>query len=72
MKTIAIGNFKATCLSLLDAINKSKKPIIVTKRGEPLVEIVPVNKKSNLKGSVVYEEDIVSPALNLEDWEACK
>ena len=39
--TIAISKFKATCLALLDSVNKTGQPLIVTRRGEPIAQIVP-------------------------------
>jgi prevent-host-death family protein len=41
MKTIAAGEFKATCLKLMDAVAATGEPLEVTKRGKPLVRLVP-------------------------------
>ncbi|MBW2337861.1 MAG: type II toxin-antitoxin system Phd/YefM family antitoxin, partial [Deltaproteobacteria bacterium] len=35
-ETIPISKFKATCLRLLDNVNKTGKSIIVTRNGEPI------------------------------------
>ena len=39
MKEIAISQFKAKCLSLLDQVHKTKKPIRVTRFGKPVAEV---------------------------------
>ncbi len=40
-KTYAAGHFKAHCLRLMEKVARTGSPILVTKRGEPLVRIVP-------------------------------
>jgi prevent-host-death family protein len=63
MTTIAAGQFKARCLALLDEVAATGKPILVTKRGKPVAKVVPAdgNGPASLLGSVVREDDIVSP-----------
>ena len=79
MKTIPATNFKTHCLSLLALVARSQQPIIVTKRGKPLVKVAPVPDRAAdhtnlnhkpLKGSVVYWGDVLSPIG--VDWEAEK
>lgn len=41
MESIAISEFKATCLAVLERVRQSGQPILVTRRGEPVAEIVP-------------------------------
>ncbi len=41
MKEIAISEFKAKCLALLEQVQKTKKPIRVTRFGKPIAEVVP-------------------------------
>lgn len=75
MKTIAIGQFKATCLKVLEQVNKSKQPLIVTKRGIPLVRILPTTEdidRTSLIGSIIYEDELILPALDDKDWDASK
>ena len=72
MPSIGAGEFKAKCLQLLDEVAASRKPLVITKFGKPVARIVPmppaVKLRGALKGSVLYEGDIVSPLDN--DWEA--
>lgn len=60
-RTIAAGEFKAKCLALLDDVCQTGQPLIVTKRGKPVVEVVAVKGARSLRGSLVREEDVVSP-----------
>lgn len=73
MKTIAAGKFKAQCLALLDEVAREHETIVVTKRGKPVAKITAVTDgqadlRERLKGSILREEDIVSPVPFT--WEA--
>jgi len=41
MQEVAISEFKAKCLALLEQVRKTKKPIRITRRGKPVAEVVP-------------------------------
>ena len=41
MKQMAAGEFKAKCLEAMAEVAKTGQPLLVTKRGEPFVEIGP-------------------------------
>ncbi len=73
MKTIPAGQFKAKCLALLDEVARTHELLVVTKHGKPVACLTPYltseNEQTNpLKGSVVFETDIISPID--ESWEA--
>lgn len=76
METIAISKFKATCLALLDRVNKTGEPLLITKRGKPVAQVTPPPppeppKKSAfgcMAGTAKILGDIVEP-LGEEDWE---
>jgi len=72
--TVPAGVFKAKCLKLLDEVAEKRKPLIVTKRGKPLAQVIPMPAKKSLfgamKGSGTIVGDIISP-LDVE-WEAMK
>ena len=79
MKEIAISEFKAKCLSLLDQVQKTKKPIVVTRFGKPIAEVGPVSPKpasaswiGSMKGEVKFLGDIISPANDEDEWEALR
>jgi prevent-host-death family protein len=67
---VAAGAFKAKCLSLLDEVAQTGRPLVVTKRGKPVAEVVPVQEAPSLMGSVVREADLVSPVG--ADWDAAR
>jgi prevent-host-death family protein len=72
--TIAAGEFKAKCLKLLDEIAEKRETLVITKHGKPVAQLVPMPAKKNIigamKGSVLWEGDIISP-IDVE-WEAMK
>jgi prevent-host-death family protein len=72
--TIPAGEFKAKCLKLLDEVAANRQPLIITKRGKPVAQLIPVAAERNIvgamRGSVLWEGDIISP-IDVE-WEAMK
>ncbi len=75
METLAITEFKAHALQILGRIAKTKESVVITKRGKPLVEVIPFTTSKPIPGklseALVFEEDIVSP-LGEDMWSACK
>jgi prevent-host-death family protein len=41
MKRVPAGTFKARCLAIMKTVQATGEPVIVTKRGAPLVKLVP-------------------------------
>jgi prevent-host-death family protein len=78
MREIAISEFKAKCLALLDQVQKTKKPIRVTRFGKPVAEVVPPSPApagdwiGSMQGRIEILGDIVSPANDESDWEALR
>lgn len=74
MSSIAAGEFKAKCLQLLDDVAASREPIVITKFGKPVAQLVPIPPQAKirgaLEGTVLFEDDITSPLEN--DWEAAQ
>jgi prevent-host-death family protein len=75
MKTIAAGRFKAQCLALIEAVRSRREPLLITKRGKPVARLVPVEAPPGgelhpLRGTVLFERDIVSPTG--VRWEAAR
>jgi prevent-host-death family protein len=73
---IAISEFKATCLKILDQVKQTGNSIVVTKRGKPIAMISPPPPPKRTsswlgsfkdKGKIVG--DIVSPVVDENDWE---
>ena len=77
METIAISKFKATCLAVLERVRRTGKPVVVTRHGEPVAEIVPPSPERGrrdwlgaMRGTARVVGDIVSPASDPDEWEA--
>jgi len=65
-REIAAGKFKATCLALLDEVQRGRKEIVITKRGKAVARLVPVEDTApeifgRMKGSGTILGDIISP-----------
>jgi len=76
---VSISEFKAKCLALLDQVNKTKKPLRVTRRGKPIADVVPpVMTRAEgdwlgwMAGTIEITGDIVSPVLDLDDFEVLR
>lgn len=80
MQEIAISEFKAKCLALLQQVCKTKQPIRVTRFGKAVADIVPpaetqMDRKAWIgsgKGTAKILGDIISPANEPDDWEALR
>jgi prevent-host-death family protein len=78
VKEVAISEFKAKCLSLVDQVNKTKTPLRITRRGKALADVVPVQTEQagswigSMVGTGKILGDIVSPAADPEDWEVLR
>lgn len=79
MDKIAISKFKATCLAVLERVRRTRKPILVTKFGEPVAQVTPPPPLprpkrwlGDLAGTGRILGDIVAPASNERDWEALR
>jgi prevent-host-death family protein len=78
MRSLAISEFKATCLAVLESVRRTGKPVLVTRRGVPVAQVVPPplpQAKPGAFGSmaetVIELGDVVSP-LPEEEWEALR
>lgn len=76
MRTIKASEFKAKCLALMDEVAATRRPVLITKNGRPVAELVPYTAKSGdrliglHKGEVEILGDIMSP-IDVE-WDALK
>jgi prevent-host-death family protein len=75
-KIVKASEFKAKCLALMDEVARTGQSVVITKRGEPVAELVPcqATQRPELfgiwKGKVEILGDIISP-IDVE-WEALK
>jgi prevent-host-death family protein len=79
MEEVTISEFKAKCLALINRVNKTKKPLRITKFGKPVAEVVPpaaneerANWLGCMKGRMEIIGDIISPATDENEWEVLR
>ncbi len=75
IKTLAISDFKVHASRMIGEVARNREPVVITKRGKPLAEVVPHSPEPAVPGqlseTLVYEKDIVSP-LGEDIWNACR
>ncbi len=86
-RMIAAGEFKAKCLRIMDEVNQTGQSVIVTKRGQPSIKVVPIADGKNGKNSkkddifgrlegiieiVGDPDDLIRPAYALEEYDMFK
>lgn len=70
-----ISQFKAQCIAVLKEAQRTREPILVTRRGRPIARIEPVvegladRRFGALKGQMRVKGDLVGVDFD-EDWEA--
>ena len=76
MEQIAISKFKARCLAILEHVRRTRKPVLITRFGEPVAEVVPppvTPRPKSWLGSMAntgrIQGDLVAPASDESDWE---
>lgn len=74
MKTLGITEFKTHCIRVLKDAHRLREPLIVTRRGEPLVRIEPIPSYSGprplgaLRDGMVIHGDLIRTEF-ADDWE---
>jgi prevent-host-death family protein len=76
VETVAVSKFKATCLARLERVRRTGRPLLITKRGVPIAQVLPPptipagdSRFGAMAGTAVDTGDIVSP-IEDADWEA--
>jgi antitoxin (DNA-binding transcriptional repressor) of toxin-antitoxin stability system len=79
MEEIAISKFKAKCLEVLERVRKTRKPMLVTRFGEPVAEDLPPSiaaakgkSLGSMSGTAGIKGDLVAAVSDASDWEALK
>ena len=77
MEEISASEFKAKCLAIIERVRKTKKPVRITRHGKPVAELVPPSPTvkgrdwiGSMEGTIKITGDIVSPVIDLNDFEA--
>lgn len=75
MRTYSVSQFKAHALGVIKGIAETGETIVVSRRGKPMVRVVPYLGREGsaaagkMSGTIAFEEDIVSPAESGGDVE---
>jgi prevent-host-death family protein len=74
MKQMRASAFKARCLAVMDDVQATGEPVIVTKRGKPVVKVVPMEPENSdifgfMAGKFKIVGDIESPVVPLKHWK---
>lgn len=79
MERVTVSRFKATCLALFEKVKRTGQPILITRRGEPLAQVMPppapqkgMSWLGSFRSSGKIVGDVVSPALGERDWEVLR
>jgi len=79
VRQMAAGEFKAQCLEVMDEVAATREPVMITKRGEPVAKLVPVEKSRprKLMGRLVAvlspaKGDLTQPSVPLKDWKSLR
>lgn len=77
MKRMQASMFKARCLKVIDNIQATGEPVVVTKRGKPIVTVIPAEPDKNnflgfMEGEFEIAGDIESPVVPPSHWKPWK
>ena len=78
METMAVSKFKSTCLSVLQRVQKTRKPIVITRFGKPIAEVVPpppprkADWMGSMAGTIEITGDIVGPSTDQDEWNVLR
>ena len=77
MKHMPASAFKARCLSVMNDVQTTGEPVIVTKRGKPVVKVIPAELEKNdlfgfMAGKFKIVGDIEAPVVPLKHWKIMK
>jgi prevent-host-death family protein len=78
MDTVTVSRFKATCLARLERVRQTGRPLLITKRGVPIAQVIPppvpeppATGFGVMAGTVIEHGDLIEP-LPESEWEALR
>lgn len=76
---MSISEFKATCLAVLERVRRTGRPLLITRRGEAIAEVIPPTLATTgaawlgtMRGTARITGDVVAPAGPAEGWEVTR
>lgn len=76
MQEIAASDFKARCLALIDEVAATGSPVVISKRGRVVAELISYTgtadqcPQSTLLGTVTFSDNIEQPLVPADNWNA--
>ena len=85
MRTMAAGEFKAKCLAVMDEVQATGQPVLITKRGKPVARLTPaVEEPAQESPEAIFGclrdlfepgtdfDGLVEPFIPTEEWNHLK
>lgn len=72
---LSVSEFKARCLEIFETLRERGRELVVTRHGEPIARIVPLQQHEPLRGVFKDQVEIVSDIVQFdlgEEWEAAR
>jgi len=75
VRSMPAAAFKARCLKVMDEVERTRKELVITKRGVPVAKIVPVDGRAPeifdcMTKTARIAGDVLAPLAGADDWEA--
>lgn len=76
MQEISASDFKARCLALIDEVAATGSPVVISKRGRVVAELISYTgsaeqyPQDTLRGTVSFSDDIEQPVVPADNWDA--
>ncbi len=74
-----ISEFKARCLSVMERVRRTGRPLRVTRYGRPVADVVPAGPAvaegrtlGFLKNDTTIHGDLIAPVVDSHAWTALK
>ncbi len=73
MKKMPASKFKAQCLAVIDKVNQTGGPVIITKQRKAVAKLIPINRDPDAIFGYMADRfkivgDIESPVVPPESW----
>lgn len=76
MKRMSASEFKTQCLRVIEQVQATREPVLITKRGRPVAKLIPSGKPAKflgrLKGIIKVVGDIESPVEPPSAWNVLR
>jgi len=74
---VSATEFKARCLRLMEEVRRTRRPVLITKRGRVVAQLAPPPPSARkpwlrLRGSATFIGDVLSPVVGEDEIEALR